>query len=372
MRLDPLAAVSLTFRDAPSAARTRAAEPFGPAVWDGLRAQGASGIVELHTCARSLWLVSSPHPAWAGALVQSSVAARCETLPTLFAGEEAFRFSLRVAVGLDSFVQGEADIGAQFARAFADARSRGRGDGVLNLVAQSAARLVAEGRETGFIRPNRGLGQLATQALARLGADKSRPVGVVGAGAIGSRVVASLKRAGWVEPVVYNRTPREGVLPISAIGDHEALVLCTAGPEGWFTPADSHVHVIDLGLPAQARGGARPVVGLDALLAGDELKLGPERTAKAEAAVERELGALFGRVRRAHLQRGLQGVVALRDQFVESELDALLSASLADLPEDQQRRVLAAARGAVRQFGHRMVTWMREEMQVDDGEDLTA
>jgi hypothetical protein len=51
----------------------------------------------------------------------------------------------------------------------------------------------------------------------------------------------------------------------------------------------------------------------------------------------------------------------------------MLKASLADLPEEQQRRVLAAARGAVRQFGHRMVTWMREEMAVpDEGEESVA
>ncbi|MFZ5475998.1 MAG: hypothetical protein ACOZNI_04425 [Myxococcota bacterium] len=369
MRHDPLAAVSLTFRDAPSAVREKVATPFGPKVWDGLRQQGVSGLVELHTCARSMWLVSAAHPAWAGALVQSSVASRCGTLPRLMVGEEAFRYALRVSVGLDSFVQGEADIGAQFADAFADARACGRSDGVLNLVAQSGARLVAEGRDGGFIRPNRGLGHLAVMALQRLGADKEKAVGVVGAGAIGGRVVASLRRAGWAEPVVYNRTPREGTRPLSEIGDHEAIVLCTAGPAGWFEPRASHRHVIDLGLPRQCSGEG---VGIDALLAGDELKLGAERLARAETAVEREVSALIGRVRRARLQRGLQSVVGLKERFVETELDALLAPSLADLPEDQQRKVLAAARGAVRQFGHRMVTWMREEMQVDEGEENVA
>lgn len=361
----PLVALSLTFRDAPSAVRVRASSEIEASLVESLRSHGVTGLVELHTCARSLWLASTQNAAWVGALLQSNIGARLggQVLPRVYAGEDAFRHALRVAVGLESYVQGEADVGAQFAAAFAHARDEERTDGVLNLIQQSSARLLAEGRATGFIRPNRGLGQLAVAELLRRGADLSRPVGVVGWGAIGERVIASLRRAGWVEPVIYNRSPRPGARSLDAIGDHEALVLCTAGPAGWFQPRASHLHVVDLGQPPQCGG---PCVGLDDLLSGDELRLSAERLIFAEEAIERELPPLLARIRSSHRQRGLAGAAVLRDQFLEHDLEALLGEAVAGLAEDQQRRVLQAARGAVRQYSHRMINWFKDEIIVGD------
>lgn len=354
----PLAAVSLTFRDAPTALRVRASTPLDETAMARLRAQGVTGLLELHTCARSLWLVAGQHPGWTGSLVQSMVASRLgnAVLPTTFTGEDALRHALRVSTGLESFVQGEADVGAQMTAAFDGARAQRRSCLLLNTLQQSTAHLLAEGRDRGFVRPNRGLGQLAVMALVARGADRSRPVGVVGAGAIGGRVIASLRRAGWAEPVVYNRTPRPGTLPLDVVGDHEAVVLCTAGPSRWFRPGPHHKHVVDLGLPPQAHAEA---IGLDALLAGDELCLSPERLQAAELAVERELEAMLRRVRTEH--RGIAGVQALRDQFLEQELAGLFTDAVGELSDDQRRRVMAAARGALRQYSHRMITLLREE-----------
>ena len=356
----PLAAVSLSFREAPTGVRVRASAPMDEAQVAGLRAQGVTGVVELHTCARSLWLAAGENPAWTGALLQSMVAARVggDVLPNVYGGVDAFRHVLRVSVGLESFVQGEADVGAQAVGAFEAAREQGRSCGLLNVLHQGVAHLIAEGRELGFIRQNRGLGQLAVVALRARGADPTRSVGVIGAGAIGERVAASLRRAAWAEPVLYNRTGRQGVRSLDEIEDHEAIVLCTAGPARWFSPRVAHRHVIDLGLPPQCAGDA---VGLDALLAGDELRLPAERVELGEAAVARELEAVLHRVRTAHWRRGLAGVQALRDQFLEQELAALLQEAVGELDDDQQRRVLAAARGAFRQYSHRMLTWLRDE-----------
>ncbi len=353
-----LAAVSLSFRDAPTAVRVRASAPVDETAMARLRAQGVTGLVEVHTCARSLWLAAGEHPGWTGSLLQSMVGARVGNagLPLTYTGSDALRHTLRVSVGLESFVQGEADVGGQVTAAFDAARAQGRSCLLLNTLQQATAHLLAEGRERGFVRANRGLGHLAVLALQARGADRSRPVGVVGAGAIGGRVIASLRRAGWAEPVVYNRTPKPGTLPLSAIGEHEAIVLCTAGPTPWFVAGPTHRHVVDLGLPPQASGEA---IGLDGLLAGDELRLSPSRVSEAERAVEQELGAMLRRVRAPH--RGLAGVQALRDQFLEQELAALLAGAVGELSEDQQRRVVAAARGALRQYSHRMITLLRDE-----------
>jgi hypothetical protein len=363
----PLVAVTLTWREAPSALRTRATGPLSPGVRDGLRAQGVEGLVELHTCARSLWIAAAPHAPWVGALVQSSIATRLggEVLPIVYTGIDAFRHVLRVAVGLESYVQGEADIGTQFIAAFDEARAAGQSSAVLNLLQQAAARLLSEGRDQGFVRPNRGLGQLSVAALVEGGVDLRRPVAVIGAGAIGARVVASLHRAGAVEPVVYNRTPRDDTRPLDAVvtGGHVAAVVCTAGPARWFRPPPGLATVVDLGLPPQVEDGPG-VLALDALLAGDPLRLAPDRLRAGEDAVEREIGALLARVRTAERRRGLAGLCALRDQFLDTDLEAHLAEVLDALPEEHQRRVKIAARGALRQYSHRMLTWVREEMAV--------
>jgi hypothetical protein len=107
------------------------------------------------------------------------------------------------------------------------------------------------------------------------------------------------------------------------------------------------------------------VLGLDALLAGDPLRLPVDRVRAAEDAVEREIGGLCARVRTAHRQRGLAGMTALRDQFLDAELMGHLSDALGGLSEEQQRKVLQAARGALRQYNHRMLTWMKDEMAED-------
>ncbi len=361
----PLVAVSLTWREASSGMRARANAPIEAALYEGLRAHGVEGVVEVHTCARSLWLCATPQAPWVGALLQSSVAARTggAVLPVVYEGVEAARHALRVAVGLDSYVQGESDIGGQFLAAFDAARTAGHGAVTLNLLQQSAARLLTEGRELGFVRPNRGLGQLAVSALLERGVDLGVPVAVLGAGAIGGRVVASLRRAGAASPVVYNRTPRADTLPLDAVGagGHVAAVVCTAGPARWFTPDPALSLVVDLGLPAQVVEGPA-VVGLDALLAGDPRRLPDERLRAAEDAVEREIGGLLARVRTVHWQRGLAGASVLRDQFLDNELDLHFAEVLAGLSEDQQRKMRTAARGALRQYSHRMLTWIKQEL----------
>lgn len=360
-----LAAVGLTWRDAPTRVRARAAEPFSDAEWAGLRAQGARGLVELHTCARSLWVVAGDSPAWLGALVQSRAAARAglPSLPPVRVGTDAASLVLRVAVGLDSFVQGESDVGRQLRRAFDQARATRRDDGTLNLLAQSVAHLVAAGRDGGWIRRNRGVGRLAVDALVRAGVPRTAAVGVVGAGDIGRRVVASLKRAGWAEPVVYNRTPMPHVKPLDdlAHAEQRAWVVCTAAPRAWFAAPEGAL-VVDLGTPAQVVG---PAVGLDALLVGDPLALPADRVRSAEAAVEREVGAFLVRLAAGERRRGLDGTRRVRDRFLAEQLGPLLGEALAPLAPDQRRRVLRATEHAIRRYNHQVVRWLRDELDVE-------
>ncbi len=360
----PLAAVTITFRDAPTSVRARAAERIPDTAMDGLRQQGVRGLVEVHTCARSLWLISAENAAWAGALVQSHVASRLggEVLPVSFVGEDAFRHTLRVALGLESPVEGEGDIGNQLATAFASSQLAERSCAVLNLTHQACARVVAVGRAAGFVRPMKGLGALSVAVMEREGVARNEPVAVVGAGAIGHRVLDSLRRSGYSDISLFNRTPKPDCLPLTALGARAfaGMIVCTAGPTHGI--AGSARVVVDLGVPAQV---AAPTVGLDALLGGPGLRLSAEKRALADVAVERELADLLARTRSIQARRAIGHAQELRDRFVSDRLDSLIEPALDDLSPAQRRRVLEAARGAIRLYNHEVVTWLREE--VDGG-----
>lgn len=352
----PLAAVSLTWREAPTAVRDRGAIPLDEARWQALRAHGVRGLIALHTCARSLWVIDAESPAWVGALWQAQVAGLTGVNPPLRTGSDAARFVLRVAVGLDSHMQGEADIGRQFARAVTDARAAGRVSGILGTIGREAASLVSLGSHHGWVRPNRGVGSLAVEDLRSRGLPLNATVGVIGAGAIGHRVVASLRRAGFAEPVVYNRSPKPGTRPLSECRGHPAVVVCTAGPARSLKVEAP--LVLDLGAPPQVDG---PAIGLDALLSGEGLKLDAEHLAASEAAVEAAVLHLVAEEEARRWRRRLGGVRALRDRFLDDELERLLGEAVHDLAEGDRRRILAAARGAIRRYDHEIVTLLRDE-----------
>jgi hypothetical protein len=141
---------------------------------------------------------------------------------------------------------------------------------------------------------------------------------------------------------------------------HDAAIVCTAGPARWLKLP--HIPlIIDLGLPTQV-ADQPGLIGLDELLAGDPLKLPASLVRAAEDAVEREIGGLCARIRTAAWQRGLGGAHALRDRFLEDELDGLLAPAMADLSVDQQRKVREATRGALRQYNHRVLTWIKQDL----------
>ena len=53
-----LSVVSLTWRDAPGSIRGHLGAPMGEEERRSLKRQGDRGIAEVHTCARSTWILS--------------------------------------------------------------------------------------------------------------------------------------------------------------------------------------------------------------------------------------------------------------------------------------------------------------------------
>ncbi|MBM4367535.1 MAG: hypothetical protein FJ102_15085, partial [Deltaproteobacteria bacterium] len=194
--------------------------------------------------------------------------------------------------------------------------------------------------------------------LRALGVPRGARVGVVGAGRIGTQVRASLQRAGF-EPVVFNRTAREGTRPLGEIpgAGLRALVACTSAPSAWLVPPEG-LAVVDLGRPAQVIGAA---VGLDTILHGPGLRLDAETRGRAQALVERAMGEWQAQWQ-AHVARErLARVQQLRELFVEHEIEATLGPALEGLDSTTRRRVLSAARQAVRRYSHAVIGALKED-----------
>ena len=359
-----LAVLSLTWREASTETRNLAAAPLAAHDVDELARHGAHGVVQVHTCARSMWVLSAHDASWAGALLQAHVsrslrAAGSEVLPALLVQDDALDHLFRVSLGLDSLVEGEAEIGGQVVGAFQLAGRAGLLDATLQATWRVLAELRADARREAIVRPGRGMGQLAVETLLREGILPSQRVGVVGLGSIGTQVRASLARAGFTAADVYTRTPRLGAASLDAIAraDVVAWVVCTSAPAAWFV-APRPSLVIDLGRPAQA---LVPGIGLDALFRRPGLCLPPAQRVRAEELVKLAQLQWHSRARLRSSHAVLGRIRSLRDAYVHEQLPALLDDALADVPAATRKKVLAAAQAAASQYGRAVLDTVKRE-----------
>jgi glutamyl-tRNA reductase len=203
------------------------------------------------------------------------------------------------------------------------------------------------------------MGHLAVDTLLKHGVKPTTTVAVLGAGKIGHQVMASLERAGFAPPAVYNRSARDGARPLAeaAAAGHAAYVVCTAAPEAWFAPPAGAAVVVDLGRPGQVAGACQD---LDALLAGFGLRLPDEARARAEALVHDAVAHWHTRQRLHASQHVLARVQSLRDSFVQERLEALLAPAIEGLDAPTRKRVLHATKTVVRRYSHEVLGALKE------------
>jgi hypothetical protein len=272
--LDRLTLIELTWRDASGAARA-------------LARTAASGGVPLHTCARASWLCDRD-----AAVVLAELWAHT---PTVRTGVDAVRHFFRVAVGQDSLVEGEADVGVQLRVALE--ATAGGASRPMRILRHELVRLLREGRLAGFVRPHVGLAEVAVAEILRGGGSAVGPgsrVGVVGAGTLGRRVVHALGRHD-LAPVLFNRTPASDALALDRIADEPvaAWIVATSAPAPWFVPPVP-VPLVDLGHVRQSL--APQAVSLDLLLARPGLRLSDDRRAASIVAIEAAVSRVVRRL----------------------------------------------------------------------------
>lgn len=227
----------------------------------GLVALDQPGALAIHTCARDAWLVEGDG---------AELRARLRGFdPERFEGTEAVERLFAVACGLDSAVQGEADVGRQVRAALASSELDGAPalDHVL-------ARLLRQARREGWVREGHGVAALAAREVR-----DAPTVGFVGAGALGSQLVRLL----GPRAALYNRSEREGARPLSAMAPASAWIVATAAPTPWFRPPGPYDRLVDLGHPAQAFDDVRRI-SLDDLLTGANARLDPALVLHAQTA----------------------------------------------------------------------------------------
>ena len=129
----PLAVVGCDFRVASSAWRSRLvlADEEAAEIAQGLaRNQAADGFLDLNTCNRNEWVVSTLDAKWAVSLLKSHMVqklgpeAAAWFNPYVYTGDDAARHVLRVAIGQESLVVGERQIAGQLHDALELARTR--------------------------------------------------------------------------------------------------------------------------------------------------------------------------------------------------------------------------------------------------------
>ena len=247
----PLAVVGCDFRVASSAWRSRLVlgDDEAREMAATLRRNGAAdGFVDLNTCNRTEWIVSTGDPRWAGSLLSGQMVQRMGPeasswfSPYVRRGDEAAVHVFRLVLGQQSLVVGERQIAGQLYGALETARDRKCSSRVLNGLGTAAGRLVRIALKQGHAGGRSvGVHSLAVSCLARrLGPEAAARVAVVGLGRTGRRVLALVQQEKRYHAVSLNRTigpdgVLRGVRPLSdlpvALAEVDAVILCTGAPQ---------------------------------------------------------------------------------------------------------------------------------------------
>jgi glutamyl-tRNA reductase len=313
--------------------------------------QGQTGFVQVATCNRTTWIAAGSSAEWLGQLLVGQVVERvgaafpdeAPPAPEVITGVAAVAYLLRVALGLESLAKGDGQIAGQLRAGFAAARGEGTSCGLLNVLETTIGR--AARRAAGLPRSKAqrsGLHTLVVDALRERGVASGARVLVVGLGAIGRRVLAEVRGAGF-EGVAVNRSPKPDALRLDEVlsspPPHAAVVVCTGAAQPVWGEGQLRegVVVVDIGSPAQVGPAARSLLGERAISLDDLARRfataaaasDPRRLAFVDHGVEDLLRALGRRRARDVLRASHEQY----QQLAYTELPALLDRTTLDAGE---------------------------------------
>jgi len=388
----PLAVVGCDFRVASSVWRSRLvlSDEEARTLAGALRLnEETAGFVDLNTCNRTEWIVSSKDPQWAASLLRGQMIQRAGPgsqgwfSPYVYAGEKGALHLFRVALGQESLVVGERQIAGQLHDALERARARKSSSRILNGLGAATGRLVRTALKQGCMAGSSvGVHSLAVSYLAdRLGPRPAR-VALAGLGQIGRKVLSLLQREKRFTVIPFNRTIDErhagavqplGDLP-AALDDVDAVILCTGAPQPVLRAgdlparsADRELVVVDIGVPRQVECAAVPahvtICGLDELTtfhrggmpqpaaatAGDLTQLLDKAVTEFRAFCNQPAFAeIIDSVQRNH------------GRLVQEQIPRVIDSRLGYLPEDIRARLERDLKGIVLSYTSDVFRTIRE------------
>jgi glutamyl-tRNA reductase len=384
-----LIVVGVSHRTAPVPVleRLAAAPPDVPELLAELAAQQYVGeALVLSTCNRVE--VYAGVSAFHGGLsdIVAVLAARAGATPTELApyayvhyDGEAVRHAFRVATGMDSMVVGEAQILGQLRDAYALAAEHEATGRLLHELMQQALRVGKRAHaETGIDRA----GQTVVSAALDLAGDggsgiAGRSALVIGAGAMGSLALATLRRAGasplYVTSRSAERTARlaqlHGALAVPApdLSTVDIVVSATASPGYVLGPSDvtGPVTLVDLAIPRDVDPTVATLPGvrlIDIELLGAVLSEDGELTADrgaVEDIVAAEVISFLGWLRSTEVAPTVAALRARADEVVGAELRRL-SSRRPDLSDEQRAEVALTVHRVVQRLLHQPTVRVRE------------
>ncbi|GAA5177915.1 glutamyl-tRNA reductase [Rugosimonospora acidiphila] len=298
---------------------------------------------------------------------------------------EAVRHAYRVATGLDSMVIGEAQILGQLRDAYAVAAEHDATGRLLHELMQQALRVGKRAHaETGIDRAGQSVVSAALNLAAAVGStgpDEATLAGrsalVVGAGAMGSLALATLRRAGAGPLYVTNRSAERAARlaelydaaarPELDLSNVDLVVSATASSGHVITAADvtGPVTIVDLAVPRDVAPEVADLPGVEVIdieRLGTALAADGGLTADTAAVadiVEVEVEAFLAWLRSSDVAPTVAALRARADEVVAAELRRL-SQRRTELTDEQRAEVARTIHRVVQRLLHQPTVRVRE------------
>lgn len=399
----PLALVGCDFRIASSCWRSKLvledeeADEFAQRL---LQSQVVDGFVDLNTCNRNEWIVSSHDPRWAAELLRAQmiqragIDAKSWIKPYVYWGEHAARHVFQVAIGRESLVEGERQIATQLYRALEKARNRGTSSRILNILTSITGRLVRTAHRRGYLQNSAvGVHSLAISYLfSFLSNPKEQRVAVIGLGQIGRRVAAILEEQRRVNTVRCNRTvpddQSQRIRPLTELDEVldqvDAAIVCTSS----MTPiidrkllarrlSSRPLLLIDIGVPEQAERTGVPepvrVAGLDELVAFQKTygsNQDVKRPMSAKRLLDRSIVELKSHYREELFSFVLDALQRNHRQLIDEAIPELIAQRLPDVPETVRGKLECDLRSTIQERTNQVFRSIKEIYSEDTKNNL--
>lgn len=205
----------------------------------------------------------------------------------IYRGEEAVKHIMEVSCSMDSMVVGEREITRQLRQAYEDSRDLGfTGDTLRLLLKQAIKTSKAVYTETRIAAKPISVASLAVRKLTDYQLDVDAGIILVGAGETNTLVSKYLKKAGFRNFTIFNRTLEKAqklanylggvALPLTALHNHQrkvsVVISCTSSNEALITSTvweqfnidpNFPAIVIDLALPNDVSEEVRSLSGIE-------------------------------------------------------------------------------------------------------------